>query len=149
MKKLFKNIANTAKTTAASYKSSIAAFHSRAVSGTPARLHRYRRQGADRRRSGRLVLADLYAVLDAFRHAHRHPADSGDVQLAAGWDALGTGTGFFSAAGLIYAAVDGRKNQNGLRHRLYHHCCGGAESPQPASRFGALCWQWPIAPVPV
>ena len=33
MKKLFKNIANTAKTTAASYKSSIAAFHSRAVSG--------------------------------------------------------------------------------------------------------------------
>ena len=28
MKKLFKNIANTAKTTAASYKSSIAAFHS-------------------------------------------------------------------------------------------------------------------------
>ena len=32
MKKLFKNIANTAKTTAANCKSSIAAFHSRAVS---------------------------------------------------------------------------------------------------------------------
>ena len=32
MKKLFKNIANTAKTTAANCKSSIAAFHSRAIS---------------------------------------------------------------------------------------------------------------------
>ena len=52
MKKLFKNIANTAKTTAASYKSSIAAFHSRAVKVLIAVV------------LGALVLAGLYAVLD-------------------------------------------------------------------------------------
>ena len=58
MKKLFKNIANTAKTTAASYKSSIAAFHSRAVSGNA---------GVKVLIAvvlGALVLAGLYAVLD-------------------------------------------------------------------------------------
>ena len=70
MKKLFKNIANTAKTTAASYKSSIAAFHSRAVN---------RRAVCSNAGEGyidtavkvliavvlgALVLAGLYAVLD-------------------------------------------------------------------------------------
>ena len=91
MKKLFKNIANTAKTTAASYKSSIAAFHSRAVSGnagegyidTAVKVLIAVVLGAGAGRSVRCA--------GRHRHAHRHPADSGDVQLRA--DALGTGTG--------------------------------------------------------
>ena len=65
MKKLFKNIANTAKTTAASYKSSIAAFHSRAVSGNAGEGY------IDTAVKvliavvlGALVLAGLYAVLN-------------------------------------------------------------------------------------
>ena len=46
MKKLFKNIANTAKTAAINCQTSIAAFHRRAVCGNAGRgLYRYRRQG--------------------------------------------------------------------------------------------------------
>ena len=65
MKKLFKNIANTAKTTATSYKCSIAAFHRRAVSGNAGEGY------IDTAVKvliavvlGALVLAGLYAVLD-------------------------------------------------------------------------------------
>ena len=65
MKKLFKNITNTAKTTAANCKSSIAAFHSRAVSNNAGEGY------IDTAVKvliavvlGALVLAGLYAVLN-------------------------------------------------------------------------------------
>ncbi len=65
MKKLFKNIANTAKTTAANCKSSIAAFHSRAISNSAGEGY------IDTAVKvliavvlGALVLAGLYAVLN-------------------------------------------------------------------------------------
>ena len=65
MKKLFKYIANTAKTTAANCKSSIAAFHSRAVSNNAGEGY------IDTAVKvliavvlGALVLAGLYAVLN-------------------------------------------------------------------------------------
>ena len=65
MKKLFKNIANTAKTTAVNCKSSIAAFHSRAVSNNAGEGY------IDTAVKvliavvlGALVLAGLYAVLN-------------------------------------------------------------------------------------
>ena len=65
MKKLFKNIANAAKTTAANCKSSIAAFHSRAVSNNAGEGY------IDTAVKvliavvlGALVLAGLYAVLN-------------------------------------------------------------------------------------
>ena len=65
MKKLFKNIANTAKTTAANCKTSIAAFHSRAISNNAGEGY------IDTAVKvliavvlGALVLAGLYAVLN-------------------------------------------------------------------------------------
>ena len=65
MKKLFKNIANTAKTTAANCKSSIGAFHSRAISNNAGEGY------IDTAVKvliavvlGALVLAGLYAVLN-------------------------------------------------------------------------------------
>lgn len=65
MKKLFKSIANTAKTTAANCKSSIAAFHSRAISNNAGEGY------IDTAVKvliavvlGALVLAGLYAVLN-------------------------------------------------------------------------------------
>jgi len=65
MKKLFKNIAHTAKTTAANCKSSIVAFHSRAISGNAGEGY------IDTAVKvliavvlGALVLAGLYAVLN-------------------------------------------------------------------------------------
>ena len=48
MKKLFKNIANTAKTTAANCKTSIATFHSRAISNNAGEGRRPGRPGAGR-----------------------------------------------------------------------------------------------------
>ncbi|MFB2022104.1 DUF6133 family protein [Pseudoflavonifractor sp. P01025] len=65
MKKLFKNIANTAKTTAANCKTAIAAFHSRATSNNAGEGY------IDTAVKvliavvlGALVLAGLYAVLN-------------------------------------------------------------------------------------
>lgn len=92
MKKLFKNIANTAKTTAASYKSSIAAFHSRAVSGNAGEGY------IDTAVKvliavvlGALVLAGLYAVLDDTVM----PTVTQRIRRCSTTraDALGTGTG--------------------------------------------------------
>ena len=65
MKKLFKNIANAAKTTAANCKSSIAAFHSRAVSNNAG--EGYIATAVKVLSAvvlGALVLAGLYAVLN-------------------------------------------------------------------------------------
>ena len=136
MKKLFKNIANTAKTTAASYQ----VFHRRLPQPGCQRqrrrgLHRYRRQGADRRRSGRPGAGRSVRCAGRHRHAHRHPADSGDVQLRG---LMLWVQALVFCGGLIYAAVDDLKTRTVCDIVCIIIAAAGLITISPASLLGAL-----------
>ena len=104
MKKLFKNIAKSAKSAAINCQTSIAAFHRRAVCGNAGEgLYRYRRQGADRRRPGRPGAGRSVRCAERHGHAHRDSAHPGDVRLRR---LMHWAQALVFCGGLIYASVD-------------------------------------------
>ena len=134
MKKLFKNIAKYRQ----DCRHQLPDLHRRLPPPRRLRqrrrgLYRYRRQGADRRRSGRPGAGRSVRCAERHGHAHRDSAHSGDVRLRR---LMHWAQALVFCGGLAYAAVDDLRSRTVNDAVCIAIAVGGADHHQPRLPFG-------------